>query len=963
MYDLDRKMPVDDKRIILLEKRITITTRICFVHLVLSTVGILYFLFKGYPSFAFITALFMACYALVPYLVRIRLYAFSKIWLIALSNISVYFCSLQLGSGSGIQYVFIVLFCLPFLLFNPKQKWLIVLGVVFTITIFFSFYYKIFDVQPVLTIRDQKELFPSALFFIFIMFGSYCFFAMSISSDGENLLKQDVAKLGQEIKNIKFEKELNVTAPLSQDKTVEITEKQELSKKIEVVKKEETVSKSPTTKKSEKESKDGNEKEAKPSDSSKMYNEQLLATTEQELIDPILRIASIADNFDENKLDKSQSEAVKIIRDKAYDIKTVLTDFSFYAKVKESGANLNSGEFSIQETLMGLVQRYNSPEMQKKGLTIEAQFNPELPVLVKGDKDKLEQIVNRLVIDAAKRTAEGKIIIYALLEYSSGNEDNPFIIFSVEDAGLYLPDNRREQLNLSFQRKGVGKDIETHEELGLGLSIVKYLADIQGGVVFVENEGIKNRISVKLPYEVVARRITDTITGDGKVSNILRFSNNLHFLVAEDNPVNQKMFNSLLTKWGGLVTTVSNGEDAIKQLKKEPNFDIIIMDIHMDKMDGVDCVRIIRNELPNPTRKIPIIAVSSEVGKDKREYYRQLGMNDFLSKPFTSTSLFNTIVSNLQTKTSISNPNNFIVNKNYWAIYKNSGEPRQYVNLKNLQDLAEGDNSFIDEILVSIFESVPQDFARLKHDIEIENWDGVRQLSHKIRSSVILIGSKELEDKIYSIQQASENPEAYATIPYLYNQVVSLARLALKEINRFFNDDTIELMRGKALLEPAPQQVKKPSEIQKATPSAAQQPKINDTSGLKKKFTTSKAKDGVIKLLLVEDNMAVMKILSNKLEKDGYQIDYAHDGKQAIDKLDKNSYDLVLTDLMLPFVNGLEIVNYIREKQKSNIPVIILTSVELEETVVEAFKIGVTDVLFKPFSPSELSARIKKYLQ
>src|SRR6185312_14048046 len=758
MYDLDRKMPVDDERIILLESRIAITNRICFVHIVLSILGILYFLFKSYPSFALITALFMACYALVPYFGRMRFYAFSKIWLIALSNISVYFCSLQLGSGSGIQYVFIVLFSLPFLLFSPKQKWLIVLGAVFTIAIFFSFYYTIFDIKPVLTIREQKELFPSSIFFIFIMFGSYCFFAMSISNEEEILLKQDVAKLDHEIKNIKFEKELNIIATQPPGKMIETGEKQESYKKTEVIKKEESLSKPAPS----------SEKEAKPKDS-KIYNEQLLATTEQELIDPILRIASAADNFDENKLDKAQSEAVKVIRDKAYDIKTVLTDFSFYAKVKESGANLNLGEFSIQETLMGLIQRCNSPEMQKKGVTIEAQFNPELPVLVKGDKDKLEQIVNRLVVDAAKRTAEGKIIIYALLEHSNGNEDNPFIIFSVEDAGLYLPDSRREQLNLSFQQRGMGKDIETHEELGLGLSIVKYLADIQGGVVYVENEGINNRISVKLPYEVIARRITDTLSGDGKVSNILKFSNNLHFLVAEDNPVNQKMFNSLLTKWGGLVTTVSNGEDAIKQLKKEPNFDIIIMDIHMDKMDGVDCARIIRNELPNPTRKIPIIAVSSEVGTDRREYYRQLGMNDFLSKPFTSTSLFNTIVSNLQTTSSISNSNNFIVNKNYWAIYKNSGEPRQYVNLKNLQDLAEGDNSFIDEILLSIFESVPQDFARLKHDIEIENWDGVRQLSHKIRSSVILIGSKELEDKIYAIQGASENSETYSTIPYLYN--------------------------------------------------------------------------------------------------------------------------------------------------------------------------------------------------
>lgn len=961
MYDLDRKMPVDDERIVLLENRVAITNRLCFVHLILSIIGILYFLFKGYPSFALVMGVFMAGYALIPYLGRMRFYTFSKIWIILLSNISIYFCALKLGPGSGIQYAFIVLFSLPFLLFNPKQKWFIIVGIVFSIVVFFSFYFKVFDEAAALTISEQKGLFPSSIFFIFIMFGSYCFFAMNISNDGENGLKQYVSKLEQEVKNSKFEKELNTNASIQQAKPGDNVGKPEFSKKTEMAKKAESENKLVAAKKIE-DIKVADKNEAESATDSKMFNEQMLAYTEQELIDPILRIASAADNLYENKLDKSQSEAVKIIRDKAYDIKTVLNDFSLYAKIKENGTNINLTEFSIQETLMNLVQRCNGPEMQKKGVVIEAQFNPELPVLVKGDKDKFEQVVTRLVVDAVKRTEEGKIIVYVLLESPNGNEDNQFIIFSVEDPGLYLPDSKREQMNLSFQRKGGGKDIETHDELGLGLSIVKYLVDIQGGVVFAENEGVKNRISVKLPYEVIARRITDTLGSDGKSSNILKFSSRLHFLVAEDNPVNQKMFNSLLTKWGGLVTTVSNGEDAIKQLKKETNFDIIIMDIHMDKMDGIDCTRIIRNEMPSPTRSVPIIAVSSEIGFDKREYYRQLGMNDFLSKPFTSTNLFNVIVSNLPTKSSISTSNNYMANKNYWAIYKNAGEPKHYVNLKNLQDLAEGDNSFIDEILGSIFESVPQDFARLKSNIEGENWDGVRQLSHKIRSSVILIGSKELEDKIYALQEASENAELYSSIPYLYNQVVSLARLALKEINRFFNDDSIELIKGKALQEPPLIPVKKLSEIPKPVP-VNPSVQATDAVGPKKKFVSPKVKEGETKLLLVEDNMAVMKILSNKLEKDGYKIDYAHDGKQALDKLDNNTYDLVLTDLMLPFVNGLEIVNYIREKQKLTIPVIILTSVELEETVVEAFKIGVTDVLFKPFSPSELSARIKKYLQ
>lgn len=118
------------------------------------------------------------------------------------------------------------------------------------------------------------------------------------------------------------------------------------------------------------------------------------------------------------------------------------------------------------------------------------------------------------------------------------------------------------------------------------------------------------------------------------------------------------------------------------------------------------------------------------------------------------------------------------------------------------------------------------------------------------------------------------------------------------------------------------------------------------------------------KILIAEDEVLMLKTLEFKLKKDGYDIDVASDGKQAMDKVRENNYDLILTDIMMPFVGGMEIVSYIKnDPVKKNTPVIILSAVGLEETVLEGFKLGADDFIAKPFNLNELSVRIRRYLK
>lgn len=106
----------------------------------------------------------------------------------------------------------------------------------------------------------------------------------------------------------------------------------------------------------------------------------------------------------------------------------------------------------------------------------------------------------------------------------------------------------------------------------------------------------------------------------------------------------------------------------------------------------------------------------------------------------------------------------------------------------------------------------------------------------------------------------------------------------------------------------------------------------------------------------------MLKVINFRLKKEGYNVVMAQDGKSGIEAFDREQPDLVLTDIMMPYVSGLEIIDYVRNQSKSNIPIIILSAVGLEKTIVEAFNLGADDFITKPFSPEELSIRVRKFL-
>lgn len=118
-----------------------------------------------------------------------------------------------------------------------------------------------------------------------------------------------------------------------------------------------------------------------------------------------------------------------------------------------------------------------------------------------------------------------------------------------------------------------------------------------------------------------------------------------------------------------------------------------------------------------------------------------------------------------------------------------------------------------------------------------------------------------------------------------------------------------------------------------------------------------------MQILIAEDDELILKTIEHKLKKEGYEVVLTRNGKEAINKIESEDIDLIITDIMMPFASGLEIISAVRKSKNATTPIMILSSLGQEDVVVEAFDLGANDFMVKPFSPIELSVRVKKLLK
>jgi len=330
-------------------------------------------------------------------------------------------------------------------------------------------------------------------------------------------------------------------------------------------------------------------------------------------------------------LNPMQSESVDNIIESSNRLLFLINDILDLSRVEAGKIEIASAPFNINQ-LMAQISTTFSGLARKKNLTLNTHVSQEIPKILIGDEYRIGQVLKNLISNAVKFTEQGRINV------SIRKHPNNQLIFKVCDTGIGISkDNQLDlftkfyQVDSSYAKKYAGT--------GLGLAISKELVELMGGEIGFESEvGKGSTFYFTIMMEVPEKEHIEpekTVETDYQIKK-----QSLKILLAEDDDMNLKSMNYFLKREGHVVIHAKSGIEVLNALEKD-DFDIILMDVQMPEMDGVEATREIRSSISGKyNSQIPIIALTAYAMKGDKERFLDAGMNDYISKPFDYELLF-----------------------------------------------------------------------------------------------------------------------------------------------------------------------------------------------------------------------------------------------------------------------------------------------------------------------------------
>jgi CheY-like chemotaxis protein len=280
-----------------------------------------------------------------------------------------------------------------------------------------------------------------------------------------------------------------------------------------------------------------------------------------------------------------------------------------------------------------------SSRAQEHALWLKLERDQNLPQYLLGDGGRLRQVLLNLISNALKFTEKGGITV-TVRRVSASSDKEARLRFSVADTGIGIPDEAKEKLFQSFFQ--ADKSISRRfGGTGLGLSICRKIVELQGGEIgFESTVGVGSRFWFELGFVIPAVSAQPSVVAKAEPVPTVT---NLKILLAEDNEVNQKVAASLLQRAGHHVSIACNGCEVLDMLQRDTTFDVILMDMHMPEMDGLEATRAIR-KMKGAVADLPIVALTAAGALSDIQTCLDAGMNYFLVKPFRMERLQSILV-------------------------------------------------------------------------------------------------------------------------------------------------------------------------------------------------------------------------------------------------------------------------------------------------------------------------------
>ncbi|MFV8375431.1 7TM diverse intracellular signaling domain-containing protein [Flavobacterium sp. GSP11] len=362
-----------------------------------------------------------------------------------------------------------------------------------------------------------------------------------------------------------------------------------------------------------------------------------LSNISHELRTPLNAIMNLIDSISVEVQDEKIRKNCQIIKYSSHSLLSSVNDILDFSKIEKGELKLENNQFDPAQVLEHL--KNNAINIAKdKGLGFQFSKSDTIPDFLIGDVTRLVQVVNNVLNNAIKFTATG--FVKFTIDSELKNNNKASLILTISDSGIGISKDKMDRIFDSFSQNNIDNK-RKFGGLGLGLYIVKTLVDMQNGTIVMDskiNGGTTCIITIDFDVSTEQKKV------EAPVKIVIDDLEGKSILVVEDNPINQMVIKMITKKW--LNTTVvyaNNGQEALEAFKTN-QFDIVLMDLQMPVMDGYEATIAIRNgEAGAHNSNIPIIAVTADVMETTKERVKEIGMNDYLSKPIKKETLYKAV--------------------------------------------------------------------------------------------------------------------------------------------------------------------------------------------------------------------------------------------------------------------------------------------------------------------------------